>query len=71
MSVLTATSAELIVGEWNIASFKAKRYLYLGLAGMISAIVIISFGNGLGVNYFLLREIILYKVDQYGNFLCN
>ena len=50
MSVLTATSAGLIVGEWKIASFKAKRYLYIGLAGMIAGIVIISFGNGLGVN---------------------
>ena len=50
MSVLTATSAGLIVGEWKIASFKAKRYLYLGLAAMIAGIVIISFGNGLGVN---------------------
>ena len=50
MSVLTATSAGLIVAEWNIASFKAKIYFYPGLAGMISAIVIISFGNGLGVN---------------------
>tara|TARA_B100001093_G_scaffold496284_1_gene541740 strand:- start:169 stop:384 length:216 start_codon:yes stop_codon:yes gene_type:complete len=71
MSVLTATSAGLIVAEWNIASFKAKIYFYPGLAGMISAIVIISFGNGLGVNYFILRAFILYKVDQYGNFLCN
>ena len=50
MSVLTATSAGLIVSECKIASFKAKRYLYLGLAGMIADIVIISFGNGLGVN---------------------
>ena len=50
MSVLTATSAGLIVGEWKPASFKARRYLYLGLAAMIAGIVIISFGNELGVN---------------------
>ena len=50
MSVLTATFAGLIVGEWKIASFKAKRYLYLGLAGMIAGIIIISFGNALGAN---------------------
>ena len=50
MSVVTATSAGLIVGEWKAASSKAKQYLYLGLVSMVVGIVIISIGNGLGVN---------------------
>ena len=48
MSVLTATSAGLIVGDWKTASFKGKKYLYMGLTSMIVGTVIISFGNGLG-----------------------
>ena len=47
MSVLTATVAGLIVGEWRKASSAAKKFLYLGLFGMIIGIVIISIGNGL------------------------
>ena len=47
MSVLTATVAGLIVGEWRNASSKAKKFLYIGLLGMIIGIVIISIGNGL------------------------
>ncbi|MFL2876908.1 MAG: L-rhamnose/proton symporter RhaT [Pontiellaceae bacterium] len=47
MSVLTATVAGLIVGEWRNASSKAKKFLYIGLLAMIIGIVIISIGNGL------------------------
>jgi L-rhamnose-H+ transport protein len=47
MSVLTATVAGVLVGEWKKASSEAKKFLYLGLVGMLVGIVVISVGNGL------------------------
>lgn len=43
--VVTAIVSGIVTGEWARASEKAKKLLYLGLAGMVVGIVIISLGN--------------------------
>jgi len=48
MSILTATLCGLLVGEWRQASSKSMNSLWTGLASMLTGIIIISIGNGLG-----------------------
>ncbi len=43
--VVTAIMSGIVTGEWNLASSKAKKLLYTGLACMVIGILIISVGN--------------------------
>lgn len=45
--VVVAILSGIITKEWTTASSKAKRYLYLGLAAMVTGVLIIAFGNSL------------------------
>jgi L-rhamnose-H+ transport protein len=45
--VAVAIISGIITGEWQKASGKATKYLYLGLATMILGVIIISAGNGM------------------------
>ncbi|WP_341226313.1 L-rhamnose/proton symporter RhaT [uncultured Arcticibacterium sp.] len=45
VSVGVAMFSGLITGEWQSASGVAKRYLYMGLAAMITGVVLIALGN--------------------------
>lgn len=45
--VATAIVSGLVVGEWNLASSRAKRLLYTGLTCMVIGIVFIAVGNKL------------------------
>lgn len=47
MSVAVAIVGGLITREWIKASPKARTFLYLGLAGLISGVIIIALGNNL------------------------
>lgn len=45
--VVTAIVSGIVTGEWDNASSKAKKYLYLSLACMVVGIIIIAAGNGI------------------------
>jgi len=45
--VATAIVSGIVTGEWDNASGKAKKYLYISLACMILGIIIIAIGNGI------------------------
>jgi L-rhamnose-H+ transport protein len=46
--VAVAIVSGLTTGEWENASGRAKRFLFLGLSAMILGVIVIAFGNGIG-----------------------
>ncbi|GHB75047.1 L-rhamnose/proton symporter RhaT [Persicitalea jodogahamensis] len=47
--VAVAIVSGLLTGEWAAASPGARRFLYVGLAAMITGVVVIALGNGLSM----------------------
>lgn len=49
ISVAVAAIGGLLTGEWKDASPRAKRFLYIGILGMIAGVVVIAVGNSMAM----------------------